>query len=235
MPRTNEARRPRRWTEVQSVTFYRCMRLLARIFFQVWARGYRAIGLEHIPPSGGAFLIANHTSALDPVVLGVSVTSRVMTGPGKIELFENPVSAYILRKIGIFPLRQDATDAAAVRAMVEFYRAGRIVIVYPEGGRSDSGEIQPFNPDFARLMLKLQAPVIPAGIAGVQELLPIGSSLPRIGRPVVVAYGEPIDLSPFYGRHPTPEQVEQASSLLFERVSDLVQYARREKARLFGR
>jgi 1-acyl-sn-glycerol-3-phosphate acyltransferase len=192
------------------------------------------LGLEHIPRTGGAFLIANHTSSLDPIVLGVPVNGRLLTGPGKIELFEKPFFAYVLRLLGMFPLRQGGADAAAVRTMVEFFRAGRIVIVYPEGGRSENGEIQPFNPDFARLVLKLQAPVVPAGIAGVKELLPIGSWLPHMNRPVVVAYGEPIDLSPYYGRHPSPEQIEQASTLMFERVSALVQYARHEHVRRFG-
>jgi 1-acyl-sn-glycerol-3-phosphate acyltransferase len=205
------------------------MRAIARIFFRVWVRRYRIVGLEHIPSSGGAFLIANHTSAFDPVILGFAVDNRIMAGPGKIELFKNPVSRYILRAIGIFPLRPGEADAAAVRTMVDLYRAGRCVIVYPEGGRSDSGEIQEFIPGFARLVLKLQAPVIPAGIAGAQELLPIGGRIPRLGRPVVVAYGEPIDLSQFYGRHPAPEQVEGASQLMFDRVSALIQYARRER------
>lgn len=230
MTHERETGRPRPWSQRQSRVFFQAMRAVAvHVFFPLWLRGYRVLGAEHVPSSGGCFVIANHSSGIDPVVLGAAVPNRMSLGPGKIELFANPAATLILRKIGIFPLRQGQADASAVRTMVDNYRRGRVVIVYPEGGRADSGVMQGFNPDFARLMIKLKAPVIPAGIAGARELLPIGSSRPRFGGAVVIAFGECVDLSPYYARHPSQEQVEAASALLFERVAALVAQARRER------
>ena len=108
---------------------------------------------------------------MDPFLLGVPVRWRMLRGPGKEELFVSPFFGYLMKKIGMFPLRQSVADAAAVRTMVEIFRSGKVVVVYPEGGRSDSGELMAFSPDFARLMIRMKALIVPAGIAGARELL----------------------------------------------------------------
>lgn len=218
--RKAQQRRHKGWSEQQSVFWFRVACVLVGLLLRFWVRGYRAIGADNVPSAGGAFLIANHTTAMDPFLLGYPVRQRMPRGPGKIELFKNPIFSYFMRKIGMFPLRQDVADAAAVRAMVELYRHGRLVIIYPEGGRSPSGAMKPFNPAFTRLVIKLKAPIMPAAIAGGRELLPIGSLLPRPNTPVVVAYGEPFDLSQFYGRELTPEVLQEATAILEERVAE---------------
>lgn len=225
-------RRPRGWAEEQSALTYAIVRMVCALLFRFWIRSYRLIGAQNVPAGGGLFLVANHTTGMDPFLLGYPVSQRKMRGPGKIELFENPFWGWIMRKIGMFPLRQGVADAAAVRTMVELYRKGRLVAVFPEGGRSETGELMPFNPDFARLVIKLKAPVIPAAIAGGKELLPIGKLIPRWHSPVVVIYGEQIDLSGFHDRELTPEIVQEAADLMHDRVAALLEVARAERARL---
>lgn len=190
----------RRWTEDQNLVVYRIVFALTNLLLRYWVRDFRVVGADHIPTAGGAFLIANHTSGFDPLLLGVSVPQRIMAGPGKAELFKNPVAGWVMRRLGIFPLQQGVSDAAAVRTMMALYRRGDMVNVYPEGGRSQSGRLEPFTPDFTRLVLKLRAPVIPAGIAGACDVLPVGCRIPRRNTPVVVAIGCALDLSRFEGR-----------------------------------
>jgi 1-acyl-sn-glycerol-3-phosphate acyltransferase len=157
-----------------------------------------------------------------------------LRGPGKELLFTNPLFSYLMKKIGIFPLRQSVADAAAVRTMVEIYRSGKVVAVYPEGGRSDSGELQPFYPDFARLMIRMKALIVPAGIAGARDLLPIGSWIPRPNTAVVVVYGEPFELSQFYGGKVTDEVAAEAAIIMHDKVAELVADARRRRDELAG-
>ena len=226
----NERRKA--WTEQQSVFIYRLAVTLVGLILRFWVRRFRAVGVENVPATGGAFLIANHTSAMDPFILGYPVKQRMLRGPGKVELFENRFFAYLMRRLGIFPLRQDIADAAAVRTMVALYRRGDMVIVYPEGGRSPTGELQPFLPAFTRLVIKLQAPLVPAGIAGGRELLPIGARIPRYNSPVAVVYGRPFDLSAYYGRNPSPDTVERATAELQNRIAELVERACAERTGL---
>ncbi|HEX6506576.1 MAG TPA: lysophospholipid acyltransferase family protein [Chloroflexota bacterium] len=217
-----------RWVEQQSVFWYRLAFVLLIGLFRLWIQCYRAVGVEHVPARGGAFLIANHTSGIDPFVIGFSVPWRMLRGPGKEELFSSPFFGYLMRKMGMFPLRLDIADAAAVRAMVEVYRSGKVVVVYPEGGRTDSGEMREFSPELARLIIRLKAPIVPAGIAGARDVLPIGSLLPRPRTPVVVVFGEPFELSEFYGGKVSREAAEQAAVIMHDRVAALVAVARRE-------
>ena len=225
-------RRRAGWADQQSVFWYRLVHFLIGLGLRLWVRYYHAFGVENVPATGGAFLIANHTSASDPLLIGYAAVQRMLSGPGKVELFTNPILGYIMRKIGMFPLRQDAADAAAVRTMIELYRRGRVVIVFPEGGRSASGEMRPFVPEFARLVIRLKAPIVPAAIAGARELLPIGARIPRHGAPVVVVFGQQFDMQAFYGQPLTPENVERAAQFLQDRVAELLVCAHQERSRL---
>lgn len=226
--------RSSRWVDQQSIFWYRLGHTVLSAFFRFWVRRFQAVHPENVPDRGGAFLIANHTSGMDPFVLGIPITWRMLRGPGKEVLFANPIFGYVMRRIGIFPLRQSEADAAAVRTMVEIFRSGKVVAVYPEGGRSDSGELLPFSPDFARLMIRLKALIVPAGIAGARELLPIGSLFPRPNTVVVVVYGEPFTLSQFFGGKVTSEIAAQASGVMQDRVTELVAEARRRRDQLLA-
>lgn len=227
--------RSSRWADQQSIFWYGLAYRVFSALFRFWVRRFHAVHPEYVPQSGGAFVIANHTSGIDPFVLGVPVPWRMLRGPGKEELFANPVFGYLMKKIGMFPLRQSVADAAAVRTMVEIFRSGKVVVVYPEGGRSDSGELAPFSPDFARLMIRMKALVVPAGISGAREALPIGSRIPRPNTAVVVAYGEPFELGQFYGGKVTDEMASEAATLMHDRVAELVAEARRRRADLLIR
>lgn len=224
-----------RWTEEQSRFWFGLGKTLVGLVFKYWIRCFSVTGTEHVPAYGGVFLVANHTSALDPLIFGLCLPYRSPRGPGKALLFENPFFAFILRKIGIFPLRIDGADAAGVRTMVDLYRHGKVVIVFPEGGRSRSGELQPFTPDFTRLVIRLRAPILPAGIAGAGETLPMDDWIPRYHSAISVAFGPCFDLSEFYGRDLTPEALAQATEILQQCIASLVAQARSEREVLMGR
>lgn len=225
----SKSRRPGRrsggWAEEQSPLIYAIGRVIVGIVLRFWIRRFRAIGADRVPKDGGIFLIANHTSAFDPPLLAWPIKQRMLRGPGKIELFQHRIGGWVLKKIGIFPLRQGVADAAAVRVMVELFRKGEIVAVYPEGGRSPNEDLLPFVPDFARLLIRLKAPIVPAAIAGAGGVLPIGTVIPRPNQAVAVVYGEPFDLSQFYDRQLTAEVVEEAARLLHSKVQELLEQA----------
>jgi 1-acyl-sn-glycerol-3-phosphate acyltransferase len=108
---------------------------------------------------------------------------------------------------------------------VELYRGGRIVVVYPEGGRSPAAVMKPFTPDFARLIIKLKAPIIPTGIAGARDMLPIGARIPRRNASVAVAIGAEFSLSEYYGQPLTSEVLKAATAKLQGRVGEMVDEA----------
>lgn len=216
----------------QSRAWYVAIRFLLRLIFRFYVRRFRAFGASRVPAHGAAFLVANHTSGIDPLLIGLAVPQRMLLGPGKIQLFTNPVFAYVMEKIGIFPLHQGTADAAAVRTMVQAYRDGRVVMVFPEGGRSKTGEMIPFMEDFTRLVLRLEAQLIPAGIAGARDLLPLGRWIPKPDTACAVVIGEPFDLSEFRGRGLDADVLIEATAVLWSRVHDVLQEAEERRREL---
>lgn len=214
------------WTDEQSVFWYRVGQDLFDLLFRYWVQCFTAVEGGSIPKQGAGFLIANHTSAMDPFIVCLPVRQRMLRGPGKIELFKHPVVSFLMRRIGIFPLRRGGVDTAAMRTMLELYRGGSLIVVFPEGGRSLTSELLPFDSDFARLVIKLKAPLYPAGIDGAADVLPVGAYVPRPHTPVAVVYGQGFTLERYYGREMTAELAEEAAAYMRERVHEMVEQAR---------
>jgi 1-acyl-sn-glycerol-3-phosphate acyltransferase len=232
---TTTPRRPRKtWADEQSVFWFRFTVIVIGLILRFWVRRYRVIGTENVPPSGGVFVVANHTSGMDPLLIGYAIADRMPWGPGKVEIFKSRFFGYVMRKLGIFPLRQDIADAGAVRTMITLYRRGKPVIVYPEGSRSPTAEVKTFNPDFARLALKMRATLLPVAIAGAADLLPIGKLILRPNTPVVVVVGKPFELTEYYSRRLTTEVAREAAAELRSRVGELLEVARQERQALAG-
>jgi 1-acyl-sn-glycerol-3-phosphate acyltransferase len=165
-------------------------RMLAIIFFDL-----RADGVSNIPRRGGVLIVSNHQSFLDPVMLGVKV-SRPMSFLAKSELFVNRIFGYLIRGVNAFPVRQGEGDVGAVRETIKRLQEGHVLVMFPEGGRCDDGEVQPMQTGIG-LIIRRAGPtvkVVPAAVAGTFASWPRGQLLPR-PMPIRVKYGQPMELS----------------------------------------
>ena len=73
----------------------------------------------------------------------------------------------------------------------------RSIALYPEGTRSLDGRLYKGRTGVAFLALETGAPVVPVGVIGTNEAMPVGAKVPRLRPRMTIRYGEPIDLSPF--------------------------------------
>ncbi|MDH7570097.1 MAG: lysophospholipid acyltransferase family protein [Armatimonadota bacterium] len=155
----------------------------------------RVEGSEHLPAAGAFLLVCNHVSNADPVALSAACP-RLLRYMGKEELFRIPVLGWILRAVGVFPVRRGTPDRSAIRQAEAVLREGGVLALFPEGRESPQGTLLPFEPGAALLALRTGAPVIPAYIEGITALVPYGRVLPRLRRaPVVVRFGPPVPLA----------------------------------------
>jgi 1-acyl-sn-glycerol-3-phosphate acyltransferase len=194
---------------------------LMRIVFAVTLR-YRVRGLEHVPQTGGGLLLINHQSSLDPLLAGLAI-NRPISYMARDTLFLVPVIGWILRRTHVVPINRDSASSRAIKALIRRMKHGFLVGMFPEGTRSQDGQMGDFKPGFIALIRRSPVPIYPVGIAGAHDAMPRGVLIPRFRR-VRVVYGEPItteEIRPYLEHRREQELV----ALVRERIIDCQQAA----------
>jgi 1-acyl-sn-glycerol-3-phosphate acyltransferase len=127
-------------------------------------------GLEHIPEEGPAIVACNHVSFVDAVILGGSVR-RPVRFVMYHTIFKIPVLNFIFRTARAIPIAPAKEDEALLKRAYEqieqALREGELVGIFPEGGLTPDGTIQPFKPGIERLVQRSPVPVVPLAVRGL--------------------------------------------------------------------
>jgi 1-acyl-sn-glycerol-3-phosphate acyltransferase len=168
---------------------------LCRLVYQMFFRGDVA-GLENLPETGGYIVAANHASHLDPPIVGMFLPRQVSYFARKT-LWKPGVAAWWLTTVGTIPVDRDGgMSIDAIKRVLHTLSHDKVVIVFPEGTRSLTGELQPPRPGVGLIACRAQVPVVPARVFGSFEAFGKKGSL-RLGTPVSVAYGRPLTPSEY--------------------------------------
>ncbi|HWE97707.1 MAG TPA: lysophospholipid acyltransferase family protein [Tepidisphaeraceae bacterium] len=181
--RIDRNRRTPVWIFVQQIC-----RFAATVFFDL-----KVYGAYHVPKTGGALVISNHQSYLDPVILALGL-DRTLSYMAKSQLFKNPVFAWLIRSLNAFPVEQGAGDIGAVKESIARLQGGFLLNVFPEGSRTEDGEILPMEKGVALLIRRAKVPVVPAVITGSFEAWPKSRKRPKT-HAIRVVYGSPLNLT----------------------------------------
>ena len=112
----------------------------------------------------------------------------------KKELFKIPVFAQAMRAVGMVETDRSARGAAhrsINRQVARVMEMGKSLIIYPEGTRTDDGEIKPFKKGAFRIAVDNGLPVVPLTLYGAYEAWPPRTRI-CLGGPVTVVIHEPI-------------------------------------------
>jgi 1-acyl-sn-glycerol-3-phosphate acyltransferase len=188
---------------------------------RVWARSLLAIagvrvkveGLEKLAPGQSYVFASNHLSYMDtPVILThIPADFRFMAKDG---LFKIPLMGTHLGQAGHIPVPR-GDPRAAVKTMsvaANTIRTRNIsLLIFPEGGRSDDGVLQPFKDGASYIAIKAGVPVVPLALSGTREILAMHSATFRRGD-VTLRIGDPIptDGLTLHDRKPITEAVRQS-------------------------
>ncbi len=150
------------WIAFCAVFFYPIGWLVGRTRFE---------GKQYLPPAGGALVVSNHVSHLDPVISGLIVhrSRRVPRFLAKESLWKVPVLGNALRGSGQIPVYRESADAQqSLRDGVAALNNGKVVVIYPEGTitRDPDGWPMHARTGVARLALATEVPVIPMRALG---------------------------------------------------------------------
>lgn len=137
----------------------------------------RTEGWEHVPRSGPVLIVANHESFLDPVLVGLAVKRRIAY-LARRTLFNNRFFGRLLGSYGVFPVDQEGIAKEGLRTVLTMLEQGDPVLIFPEGERTRTGELQPLRPGVTLILKRLHIPILPVGVAGTFEAFPRSARFP---------------------------------------------------------
>jgi 1-acyl-sn-glycerol-3-phosphate acyltransferase len=171
---------------------HKLARLWSRMILRTAMSPVTVSGLEHLSGGKAAVYAVNHGSALDiPVVYGyLPVQFRIMA---KKELFRYPFVGWHLKRSGQISIDRDDARASmrSLNRAAEGLRAGMPLLVFPEGGRTTDGHIQPFLSGAFYAAIRAGVDVVPMALVGTYEVLPMNTYHIHPG-PIRLLIGEPI-------------------------------------------
>ncbi len=165
------------------------LRVISKLFLPL-----EIVGLENIPSRGACIFASNHRSYFDPVVLGYT-SPRRLSFVAKDSLFENRLFGFYITQLGAYPIRRHQADFRALRETFRRLKAGRTILIFPEGTRRADNPLQEAEPGIGFIVSKVKVPVIPVYLEGTDKVLPPGSK--RLHRaPVKITFGKAVAYEP---------------------------------------
>ena len=161
----------------------------------------RTRGLDHIPPEGPVLLAANHVSFVDPLIIG-----GLVRRPVRFVMYQGIYRTPVLRRLfdagKAIPIGSERTHpevlAEAWERIDAELAAGEPVGIFPEGGITRDGEIQPFRPGIEKILARRPVPVVPMALCFLWGSLfsrrdPLHRRRPtKLWKPVELRIGAPI-------------------------------------------
>lgn len=157
-------------------------RQIFRVMFSLFYR-WCVEGAENIPQSGGAVIAPNHIGFFDSALTG-SAVRRPVHFMAKKELFDIPGFGWIIKRTNAFPVKRGMQDVVAVRNAFSLLGNGHLVLIFPEGTRSEDGRVGEARAGAGMIACNAQVPLIPAKIENTNMMLKF--------KQIKIKFGEPI-------------------------------------------
>lgn len=183
------------------------------------------------PIRGGALVIVNHRSPIDPIL--VFSGSPIKSDGYRVRRPEFLTASeycdfggflgFVTRTMQVIPVDRKGRDIGPVKEALRRLKEGRLVGIFPEGRINEGGDgrqLLPGNPGVAWLALHSRLPVYPVFIHGAPQGANLIEPFHTFCR-VRVTYGPAIDLSEWHGRRITQELLQEITGLLMRRLADL--------------
>lgn len=139
---------------------------------------------------------------------------------GRSDLFPIRGVNRLLQWLGWIPLRLGRLDRDAFGKAVGLVKDGKVVVIFPEGTRTEDGQLQPAKPGIGMIVAQTGCSVIPAYLRGTHEALPVRAKWPRF-RSVTVTYGEPIVFAPARENGEGKKFYQEVSLTVMDRIAAL--------------
>jgi 1-acyl-sn-glycerol-3-phosphate acyltransferase len=156
--------------------------------------------LGRVPMTGPLIIVTNHVNILEIPIIYTRLQPRELHGLVLATRWKNPLLRWIFAVTETIPLGRGEPNPQAVRRALDYLKAGKIVIISPEGTRSGHGRLQEAHPGAVLLAQRSQAPLLPVVYYGSENYKQNLARLRRsdfhlaVGTPFYLnSHGRPLD------------------------------------------
>jgi 1-acyl-sn-glycerol-3-phosphate acyltransferase len=199
--------------------FYRLTKPIVRaVLYLFWIAEVK--GIENVSGSDSAIIVANHSSYLDFFIISAVIRRRLYFLAAQ-ELHRVPVLRWFMKYNERIYLDRERPGVRYFREVVRILQQKKLVVLFPEGTRSENGKIQRGKLGFVKLGIVARVPIVPVGISGMFNLLPKSAAFPRFSRSCKVRIGEPIFLDKYFGKKVGKGSLQQIADDIMSKISKL--------------
>jgi len=185
-------------------------------------------GIENLP-KGGYIVAANHESYFDIWAMEMAFllnTKKWIKFIASKSLVNDPYFKYVgllFKHDSNIPIliERENPDTHFFEAALQSLKKNYIIGIYPEGSRSPNGKIQKGKTGAVRLALYTKSPIVPVGLKGTYEIMPKGSSIPKISKSIIMRIGKPIDYKAYYDTKDDKVLVRKLTDELMSEIAQL--------------
>lgn len=190
---------------------YSIAKVVLYLYFIIFRR-IKVEGRDNIPSKGPILLYANHPSAWDMFFIAAFMKRKVHY-MAKIELFKNPILAFLLRTVGAFPVSRGKGDVGSVKTVYKLLDQGKVVGIFPEGTRTPKKDPKKRKAGAAMLALHSKAPVLPVAVEWNKKMF----------SKVRLVFGEPFIMLPKEdGKHIPKEELMNLTQEIMDKIYGLI-------------
>lgn len=203
------------YSTVKRYKFYNfAVKVFGPLFKGLYHLTYKQI--ENIPAGKHYIVAINHTCALDPVFVALADGMPGLHFMAKIELFKNPVVAWVITHLYGFPVKRGKGDTTAVDYAKRILAEDHVLALCPEGKRikDKDGVPQKAKPGVAMIAKDTGAAILPVAICADRRI--------TRGVPVTVVFGKPItaeELGLERDKEYTRDEYKAAANIVMDRIA----------------
>ncbi len=165
-----------------------CVWLFVKIFYH-----HKVYGKKNIP-KGGGMIAPNHSSFLDPPLVGVSCPGKVLF-LARESLFHPRAFAWLLWQLNTHPVSKGKGNISTLKTALEIIQSGEKVVIFPEGKRSMDGQLQAGQLGVGMLVQKAHCRVIPVYVHGTFDAWNSNRKYPKLKGKTACIFGKPIEFA----------------------------------------
>ncbi len=174
---------------------YKLSALIIRLIFYING-GVEVKGKDNVPAEGGVIIASNHISYLDPPLIG-AVLPRRATFMARKGLFSIPLIGWFIKHCAL-PVDREKPLPSTIKDTVKRLKNGELIVMFPEGRRSETGELIKARRGVGMVTSLSNVPVVPTLVVGTDKALPLGAKWLKRAK-ISVIFDKPIYCSTIEG------------------------------------